>query len=97
MDEALGEYVAQRLSKLQKIVLSLETRDELVCFVELARTTSHHRKGESLWYAEATLSVPGSKLRCEEKAPDIRKAIDQLAKTLGREVKKYKAIKVAKQ
>ncbi|MDP3901094.1 MAG: ribosome-associated translation inhibitor RaiA [bacterium] len=94
MDQALKEYVAMRLGKVAKFVRSLEKEEELICFVELARTTHRHKHGESLFYAEAMLQLPGVKLRCEETAPDIRKAIDELQETLEREVKKYKGKKV---
>ena len=60
-------------------------------FVEIARSTRHHRKGD-VFYAEATFeTVPGGKqMRGVAEGPDIRLAIDQVKEKLKKEVRRYK-------
>ena len=85
------EYARERIGSLERFLKSFEKNHEITVFVEIARSTRHHRKGD-VFYAEATFeTVPGGKqLRAEATAPDIRLAIDQVKEKLKKEIRRYK-------
>jgi len=89
INDALRTYVQKKMKGLSRLVSRFEKERELTVFVEIARTTKHHRSGE-VYYAEATLELPGTVLRAEEKHLDMRAAIDGMKNTLKLEIKKYK-------
>lgn len=87
---ALREYVTKKLKPLSRFVSRYETNGELPLFVEVARTTKHHRHGE-VFYAEVTLALPGeSAIRIEEYDATIRAAIDRIKDRLRMELSKRK-------
>ncbi|MBI1971446.1 MAG: ribosome-associated translation inhibitor RaiA [Candidatus Wildermuthbacteria bacterium] len=87
--QELRTYAEKRLEPLWRFVKRYETNGETHMFVEIARTTKHHKKG-NVFYAEATMALPKAVLRAEAEAPDSRAAIDTLKDILKREMKKYK-------
>lgn len=68
-------------------------KNEIEVFVEIARTTRHHRSG-NVFYAEVSFSIGKKLLRAEHSNWDIRVAIDEVKDRLQQEIKKYKEIKV---
>ena len=80
-----------------KIIRSLEKRlkgypktDAVVVDIELARDGAHHHKG-AIFRAEANISMPPKRrIRIEERAEDIRSAIDLLESAL---MKKLELVK----
>ena len=70
-----------------------ESKSEIEVFVEIARTTRHHHKG-NIFYAEAIFSLCKKILRAEHSDWDIRVAIDKVKDKLQQEIKKYKEIKI---
>lgn len=87
---ALREYVLGKLKPLAKFLSRYEASGELTLFVEVARTTKHHRRGE-VFYAEATLALPGEPtIRIEEYDATIRAAIDRVKDRLRMELSKRK-------
>ncbi|MDP2734788.1 MAG: ribosome-associated translation inhibitor RaiA [bacterium] len=93
--EAVSAYAKKRISLLQKFMKRLEAGTEAVAFVGLARTTRHHRKGD-VYYAEASIEVPGKKLRASSTGSDIRLAIDDVKEKLERELRRDKERHIAK-
>lgn len=85
----LKEYVEKRLEPLSRFVKRYEEKGEVRMFVELARITRHHQKG-NVFYAEANVELPGKIVRAEATHEDIRAAVDVLKDVLKREFKKYK-------
>ena len=89
LTSAIREYVEQRFQPFEKLVVKWDLNDGLVLKIELARTTSHHHKG-NVFYAEANLALPKKHLRVEKTDADIRAAIDALKDTLRQDITKYK-------
>lgn len=87
----IEEYARKRIGSLERFLESFEKNHEITVFVEIARATRHHRKGD-VFYAEAMFeTVPGAKmLRAESTGPDIRLAIDEVKETLKKEIRRYK-------
>jgi len=85
----IKEYIEKRLQPLSRFIKRHEAKSETHLFVEIARTTKHHHKG-NVFYAEVTLELPKSVLRAEATNSDIRSAIDEVKDILKREMKQYK-------
>ena len=87
----IEEYARKRIGSLARFLKSFEKTHEITVFVEIARSTRHHRKGD-VFYAEAMFeNVPGGqKVRAESTEPDIRLSIDQVKEKLKKEIRRYK-------
>ncbi|HEY4476138.1 MAG: hypothetical protein UY78_C0015G0007 [Parcubacteria group bacterium GW2011_GWA1_53_13] len=87
---ALKEYIEKKFQPISRFVKRNEEQEgEKVLFVEVAKTTKHHRKGP-IFYAEATLRLAKNILRAESVSSDLKSAIDQLKGVFKREVLRYK-------
>lgn len=92
---SLKEYIEKKIGTISRFLSRFEKDGEKIVFIEIARTTRHHKQGE-VYYAEATLELPGKILRAEYEHADPRAAIDQIKDVLKLEIKKYKDLKVFK-
>lgn len=93
---AIESYVMQKFDKdLERFIKKLKEKGAVELFVEIGRTTHHHRQGD-IFRAEADLRLPGKVLRAEAEEWDLRVAIDQVKDELQREIKKYKEKQIAK-
>ncbi len=90
---AIREYIKIKIGSLSHFIKRFESKNEIEVFVEIARTTRHHRSG-NVFYAEATLPLGKKVLRAEHSDWDIRVAIDEIKDRLQQEIKKYKEIKL---
>ncbi len=86
----LKTYIERRFASVEKLMKHFEENRDVPLYLEIARTTQHHRKGETVYYAEATATVSGKTVRAEIYADDARKAIDELEDTLKDELRKLK-------
>jgi ribosomal subunit interface protein len=86
---SLRIYIEEKLMPLAKFVKRFDETGEAAIWLEVSRTTRHHRKGE-VFVAAADLRLPRHILRAEEHAEDIRTAIDRAKDTLRLEIEKYK-------
>jgi len=86
---SLNIYIEKKLMPLAKFIKRFDIVGEVEIWVEVARTTKHHHKGQ-VFRAEADLSLPGRILRAEEELPDLRAAIDAVKDKFRLEIKKYK-------
>ncbi len=86
---AIHAMVEEKIGPLARFVKRFEKEGEVTAFIEVARTTKHHQKG-LVFYAEATLRLPGRTLRMEEYDADLRAAVDGLRDRLKRDLEKYK-------
>lgn len=86
---SLNVYIEEKLGVLSKFLKKFEEEGIAEIWLEVARTTRHHHKGE-VFMAEGDLRLPGKILRAVEYASDIRTAIDMLRDTLRLEIEKYK-------
>ncbi len=87
----LNQYINQKIGSLSRFVKSFDKEGVAEIWLEISRTTKHHRQGK-VFRAEANLRLPGKILRAESENWDIRIAIDQIKDKMQREIKKYKEL-----
>jgi ribosomal subunit interface protein len=86
----LEQYIEEKLLPLAKYIKHFDETGEAEIWLEISRTTNHHKKGD-VYLAAADLRLPHQILRAEESADDIHKAIDAVKDKLHGEIEKYKA------
>lgn len=86
LTEAIKVHLEKRLKKLAFLLDGVEPAD---IRADLGKTSEHHHKGE-IFRAELNLQLPGNLLRVEKVTDDLYKSIDEAAKVLGEQVKKWK-------
>lgn len=86
---AIKKYVKMKMETIRRTVVKYEKEGERTLFVEIARSTKHHKHGD-VFYAEATLGVPGKTLRAEHFHSNIRVAVNKTRDILREKLKKYK-------
>ncbi|MEQ1561194.1 MAG: ribosome-associated translation inhibitor RaiA, partial [Nitrospira sp.] len=70
---AVEEYVNRKVSSLEKF---LGMRDNILCEVEIGKTTNHHKSGD-IFRAEVNIVEPGNgQIFAEAEEVDIYTAID---------------------
>ena len=70
---AIDDYVTKKISTLQKF---LNTKEELLCEVEIGRTTNHHKSGD-IFRAEVNIIEPGNtQIFAKAEEVDLYTAID---------------------
>ena len=84
---ALEEYAGKKIKTLQKLLSGVNYNAEV--FVELGKTTGHHKKGDIL-RAEIMVVLPGQTLRATQEDWDIHVAIDKARDEMKEEISKYK-------
>lgn len=86
-DVRLG--IEEKLLSLSRFLKRMEAGGELLLEVEIARSTKHHRSGD-VFYAEATIKVPGKTLRAEEYGENVLNSIDGVRDKLKHEIIRFK-------
>lgn len=89
MTPSLTQYIEEKLGGLERFIERYDHEGLVELWVEVARTTQHHHKGD-VFRAEADLRLPGKVLRAEEESSDVRTAVDAVKDKLHLEIKKYK-------
>ncbi len=92
---AIREYIEMKIGSLSRFLKRFEVESEIEVFVEIARTTKHHKSGD-VFCAEASFSIGKKLLRAEDTDWDIRIAIDKVRDKLQQEIKKYKEKQIEK-
>jgi len=92
---AIREYIEIKIGSLSHFLKRFEVKNEIEVFVEIARTSRHHKSGD-VFCAEASFSIGKKLLRAEHDDWNIRVAIDKVKDKLQQEIKKYKEIKIDK-
>jgi len=88
----IREYIESKIGSLSRFLKRFETENEIKIFVEIARTTRHHKTGD-VFCAEASFMIGKKLIRAEHTDWDIRIAIDKVKDKLQQEIKKYKEIR----
>jgi ribosomal subunit interface protein len=83
---AISEYVNKRLEKIGKII---GDDPSVQCDIELARTTSHHNKGD-IFKAEIHIVGAGKNLYASAEKEDLYTAIDVVQGDIVRELTAHK-------
>ncbi len=92
---SIKKYIEDKFTPLGKVLSRFEKEGEIALFVEIARSTKHHKKGD-VFYAEVTLELPKKTMRVEHYNEDVRTSIDAVKDILKEEIKKYKEIREQK-
>jgi ribosomal subunit interface protein len=80
---AINEYVSKKISSLQKF---LDVQNDILCEVELGRTTKHHKSGD-IFRAEVNMALPGQKqIYAVAEKSDLYTAIDVVRDEAEREI-----------
>ncbi|MEX0689912.1 MAG: ribosome-associated translation inhibitor RaiA [Candidatus Paceibacterota bacterium] len=95
LNDALKKYVSNKIGSLKKVVKRFEEKGEVKIFLELSRTTNHHKSGD-VYYAEANVELDGDLIRVEHKDEDIRVSIDQIKDILQRKIRDKKEREVSR-
>lgn len=64
-------------------------KPKVEAWVEIGKTTLHHRKGPIFW-AECQMRFPGRSLRSTARSKDLRLAITEVKDELQRQLKQYR-------
>lgn len=86
---AIHALVERKMGSLARLVRRFESQGEVTAFLEVAKTTKHHKRGP-VFYAEATLRLPGKTLRVEEYDADLGTAVDRMKDRLKNDLQKFK-------
>lgn len=86
---ALEEYIEKKISTLSRLLARFEKKRETSAFVEIARTTLHH-KGGDVYLAEVNLDLGFTILRAGKSHRDARAAVDLVKDALREQIVKYK-------
>jgi ribosomal subunit interface protein len=79
---AISEYADKRMQKITSLIGDDPT---VLCDVELARTTSHHQKGE-IFKAEIHIVARGKNIYASSEKSDLYSAIDAVHDEIIREL-----------
>ncbi len=95
---SITQFIEEKIGSLDHFVPKQpaggkETRSHapVEAFVEIARTTKHHRQGD-VFRAEVNFRIGGNMIRAEREDWDIRAAIDAVREELKAELQKEKGI-----
>ena len=83
---AIEEYIYKKAESFDKYI---EGGDGARLYVEIEKTTAHHRQGE-VFRAEFNLSTSKGQFRAEEEASDLYAALDEVKDELLSEIRKEK-------
>ena len=86
---SIKKFVVDKFGALERTVKAYEKEGEKTVFIEIARSTKHHKQGD-VFYAEATLGLPGKTLRAEHVHSDIRVAVNEVRDILKEKIRDYK-------
>jgi len=93
MTPAINEYVEKCVNHLDKF-LNPTDKDLPMCYVEIGKTTNHHKNGE-FFKAEFTIHIGGESLRVETQEEDLYAALDKATEEMAEELKSFKDKKVS--
>ncbi len=86
----LKDFVHEKIDDALRPFGEMKDDPALKVDVELEANKGHHRKGEDVFRAEATLSVRGTVLRVEAFSDDMYNAITQMKHKLTREIRSWR-------
>jgi ribosomal subunit interface protein len=82
-------YIEEKFKPISRLVQRFDSEGAVEAWIGIARITRHHRHGD-VFLAEADIRLPKKILRAEERAGDVRTAVDILKHTLRLEIEKYR-------
>jgi len=89
LDKAINRYIDKRVGKAIK---KFGKEGETSCYMEVAKTTNHHNKGD-IFRAEINLSIDDNVFRAVSEKDDLYLAIDSAKDEIVRIIKKARGKK----
>lgn len=97
-------YLKRKIQELEKFVtfspkkssyhFLKKRKSDIEAFVEIGRTTYHHRKGP-IFRAEIQIKFPRQSLRAEAERENLYLAINEAKEELEREIKRWKGKRIS--
>jgi len=88
----LQAFIDQKFQSLEKFIQRFD-RGSVELRLEIGKPSEHHKAGK-VFYAEATLDLPGKVLRASELDYDVLLAIEKVRQELKRQIEKYKGARI---
>lgn len=88
LTNAISDYLNKKIGHLEKFI-NPEHLEGAMCYVEIGKTTSHHKAGD-IFMAEINLHIGGNSLRAVCEKDDLYSAIDAVQDDMARELKSFK-------
>ena len=102
MTSALAQYIEEKIGSLDRFIAvcqkhSCDHQDHppVEAFLEVARTTRHHKQGD-VFSVALHLRIKGQFIRAEKQGEDIYAAIDGVREEMKNELHKEKGIQESK-
>ena len=105
LNQTLKNFIEEKINSLEKFsnIFQKEYFDNFFgkgkprveAWVEIGRTTLHHKKGPIFW-AECQMLLPGKSIRSTAQSKDLKLSIIEVKDELQRELKEYKEKLTAK-
>lgn len=92
--ESLDVFVEEKIGGLAKFIRNYDASGVAEAWVEIGRTSQHHKTGEFVYRAETDIRLPGKILRAEATNKDLRQAIVKVKDELQRQIEEYREKKV---
>jgi ribosomal subunit interface protein len=86
LTSAISDYVNRRLAAINKFV---KDGEEMVSYVEVGKTTNHHKQGD-VFKAEFNIEILGKKFYTVSEKDDLYVAIDDAKEEIIRQITKNK-------
>ena len=90
---AISDYLEKRIAHLDKFV-SPENKETIMCYVEIGKTTNHHKNGD-LFKAELTIHIGSKSFQVISEKEDLYTAIDMATEEMSEELKSFKEKKIS--
>ena len=85
---SISGYLEKRIAHLDKFI-DESIAESLMCYVELGKSTRHHKKGD-LFRTELTVNTGGKSFRAEASENDLYASIDVATEGMAEELKSFK-------
>ena len=90
LTEAIKDYVLKRVTNLEKLLSTIETRGgEVMVNFEVGKSTKHHKSGV-VFHADCLININGKEFYSSSDKEDLYQAVDEIKESLFNEIKKSK-------
>lgn len=87
--QSLQDEVDKKFASIGHMIQGFEKEGEMEMYIEIARTTHHHHKGE-VYKVAIQLQLPKKLMQVEEAGEELRGVLDAAKDTLRGAVERYK-------
>lgn len=86
---SIKTYIETKLNPLGKFIKRFEARGEITTFIEVGRTTKHHKHGD-VFRAAIRIDLPQKRFFAEDLDANLRTAVDKIKNRIKDDLQKYK-------